>query len=429
MTAAHPDGGKPQAGEAPLRGYRVLAVEQFGAGPFGSLFLADLGADVVRIEDASTGGDVARYVPPGQLDGDSLYFETFNRGKRSLCLDLHNDAGREVFHRLVASSHAVYNNLRGDLPAKLGLTYEQLAQHNRAVVCVSLSAYGRTGSDASRPGYDALIQAEAGWAALTGDPSWPPVRSGLPLVDYSAGLVAAVGLLAALLRAQRTGVGGDVDTSLLDTALAMLGYGATWYLSAGIEAVRSPHSAHPSVVPFQFFATTDGYVAVACAKEKFFRALMEELGLPVESQFADVEARRMHKDELVQLLASHFSKAPTTEWLERLSGRVPIAPVRTPAAALDQAGRERPEMVASYPHPTLGSVRTVGSPLHFSNWCPDYRPGPHLDEHRADVLSEVGYGASSVAGLEAAGAFGRRSHLLRGKIAVTGDDAPPSLVP
>ena len=149
---------------APLEGVRIIAVEQFGAGPFGTLQLADLGAEVIRIEDPSTGGDVSRYVTPGQQGTDSLYYESFNRGKRSLLLDLKSDAGREVFQRLVASAHAVYSNLRGDVATQLGLTYEVLGRINPAIVCVALSAYGREGDRSSEPGYDPLIQAEAGWA-------------------------------------------------------------------------------------------------------------------------------------------------------------------------------------------------------------------------------------------------------------------------
>src|SRR3954469_24028164 len=163
----------------PLAGLRIIAVEQFGAGPFGTLLLADLGAEVIKIEDPAAGGDVGRNVPPGAERGSSLYFEAFNRGKRSIALDLTSAAGREVFSRLVATADAVYNNLRGDLPDRFGLTYAALGEINPAIVCVSLSAYGRNDARSAEPGYDALVQAEAGWASLTGEPTSPPARSGL----------------------------------------------------------------------------------------------------------------------------------------------------------------------------------------------------------------------------------------------------------
>ena len=219
--------------------------------------------------------------------------------------------GREVFSRLVATADAVYNNLRGDLPDKLGLTYAALSEINPAIVCVSLSAYGREDPRRAEPGYDALVQAEAGWASLTGEPSGPPARSGLPMADYAAGLVAACGLLAGIVDARRTGRGRDLDTSLFDTALAMLSYQATWWLSAGIETRRLPSSAHPSIVPFQFFATADGYIAIACAKEKFFQSLIQVIGmaeLAEDPRFGSFAARHQHRADLTRLLARAIAR-------------------------------------------------------------------------------------------------------------------------
>jgi crotonobetainyl-CoA:carnitine CoA-transferase CaiB-like acyl-CoA transferase len=399
----------PEAGHAPLTGLRIVAVEQFGAGPFGTLLLADLGAEVIKIEDPAAGGDVGRGVPPGAADGSSLYFEAFNRGKRSLALDLTNPAGREVFTRLVATADAVYNNLRGDLPDQLGLTYAALSEVNPAIVCVSLSAYGREGPRRSEPGYDALVQAEAGWASLTGEPGGPPARSGLPMADYAAGLAAACGLLAGIVDARRTGRGRDLDTSLFDTALAMLSYQATWWLSAGIETRRLPYSAHPSIVPFQFFATADGYIAVACAKEKFFQALIYAIEMPElaeEARFGSFTARHENRIELVELLTGRFRKRTTAEWLDRLRGRVPCAPVRELADALEVEGLERRGMLASYEHAQLGTVRSVGLPLRVSGFTPHYRASPALGADVADLLAELGFDDGEITRLVNAEAFG-----------------------
>jgi crotonobetainyl-CoA:carnitine CoA-transferase CaiB-like acyl-CoA transferase len=399
-------------GRAPLAGLRVIAVEQFGAGPFGTLMLADLGADVVKVEDPAAGGDVGRSVPPGANGGSSLYFEAFNRGKRSIALDLTNDAGREVFLRLVATADAVFNNLRGDLPERLGLTYAALRAVNPMIVCVSLSAYGRRGERRAEPGYDALVQAEAGWASLTGEPDAPPARSGLPLADYAAGLVAALGLLAGVLDARQTGVGRDLDTSLFDTALAMLSYQATWLLSAGIEAKRQPLSAHPSIVPFQFFATADGYIAIACAKEKFFRALVAALELPEladDPRFATFGARHEHREALLGRLSARFQEQSTADWLQRLRGHIPCAPVRDLAAALDPADLAARGMLAAYDHPRLGAVRSVGSPLRASDFIPTYAAAPDLAADTADLLDTLGYDKREIARLTRAGAFGRGS--------------------
>jgi crotonobetainyl-CoA:carnitine CoA-transferase CaiB-like acyl-CoA transferase len=397
----------PHAG--PLAGVRIIAVEQFGAGPYGTLLLADLGAEVIKIEDPASGGDIARYVPPGQLGTDSLYFEAVNRGKKSLCLDLTNAAGRSVFERLVATADAVYNNLRGDIPDRLGLTYEHLASINEAVVCVSLSAYGREGERRGHPGYDALIQAETGWAALTGDPDGPPVKSGLSVVDYSAGAVSALALMTGLFRAERTGKGGDLDTSLYETALSFLTYSATWFLTAGIPAERTAQSAHASMVPFQFFRTSDGYVAIACAKEKFFRALMAGLGLTVEDRFATFEARRDHRAELVALLQASLEQGTTEHWIGQFDGIVPIAPVRSLELALEDAARLAGGMFGSYEHPLLGTVRAVGTPIRVAGFQPSFEAAPPLDGDRLEILSSVGYSPAEIASLAGAGAFGPTS--------------------
>ncbi len=395
--------------EGPLHGVRIVAVEQFGAGPFGTLHLADLGAEIVRIEDPGTGGDVSRYVPPGHQGSESLYFDSFNRGKRSLVLDLKMDAGKEVFHRLVKSAHAVYANLRGDVVRGLGLTYEALSPINAAIVCCTLSAYGRDGVRSSEPGYDPLIQAEAGWAALTGEPGGPPVKSGLSVADYSAGLMAAIGMLAAIMEAQRTGRGRDVDVSLYDVALAFHNYRATWYLTAGVRGERTPNSSHPSIVPFQFFATSDGHLAVACAKEKFFRALAEGIDLDelaTDPRFTDFEARRLHRDELVKILEARLKEQPTDYWVKLLRGRVPIAPVRSMEAALDRAELEQRGMLATYAHAALGQVKTVGLPIKVSGFTPQYRPGPRLNGDSEALLLQAGYNGSEIEVLRKRGAFG-----------------------
>jgi crotonobetainyl-CoA:carnitine CoA-transferase CaiB-like acyl-CoA transferase len=392
--------------DGPLAGLRVIAVEQYGAGPYGTLYLSDMGAEVIKIEDPGTGGDISRYVPPGQQGTDSLFFETFNRGKKSIALDLKNVAGRQVFERLVARSQAIFTNLRGDLPERLALTYAQLAPINPALVCVSLSAYGRSGARSAYPGYDALIQAEAGWAALTGEPDGPPVKSGLSMVDYSAGLMAALALMIGVFQAQRTGRGGDADTNLYDAALALLTYPATWYLSRGIVTERLPLSAHPSMVPFQFFETADGYLAVACPKEKFFRALVRAIDVPLDERFSTYEARRQNRAALVELLTARLRERPTVEWVALLAGKVPVAPVRSMTSALDETELKEKGMYASYVHPTLGRVSMVGTPFKLEGYAPEYRAGPRMDADRLPILESLGYRADEMEALASAGAFG-----------------------
>lgn len=394
---------------APLAGLRIIAVEQFGAGPFGTLYLSDLGAEVVKIEDPSVGGDVSRHVPPSQPGGDSLYFEAFNRGKKSIALDLKNEAGREVFERLVASADAIFSNLRGDQPERLAITYRQVAHVNPRIVCVALTGYGRVGPGAELPGYDALVQAESGWAALTGDPDGPPTKSGLSLADYIGGLTAALGLLAGVLDARRTGVGRDLDTNLYDSALAMLSYPAVWYLTLGQRTPREPLSAHPTITPFQFFKTTDGYVAVACPKEKFYQALTAAIGaddLATDPRFVSFDSRREHRTELLAALNARFATATTAEWLARLRGVVPIAPVRQMEEALDRDELQLRGMIAQYEHPALGSVRSVGLPMVVGDYQPEYRRGPRLGENTTALAEQLGYSAAAIGALARRGAFG-----------------------
>jgi crotonobetainyl-CoA:carnitine CoA-transferase CaiB-like acyl-CoA transferase len=396
-------------GQAPLAGVRIVAVEQFGAGPFGTLNLADLGAEIIRLEDPASGGDVSRYVTPGQRGTDSLYFESFNRGKRSMLLDLKSPAGQEVLHELCRSAHAVYVNLRGDVVKGLGLIYDVLGRINPAIVCVTLSAYGRDGDRSTEPGYDPLIQAEAGWAALTGDPGGPPVKSGLSLADYAGGMMAALALMAAVFDAQRTGRGRDVDVSLYDTALALQNYRATWYLTAGVPGDRTADSAHPSIVPFQFFATADGHVAIACAKEKFFRALVQRVGLAAltsDPRFASFEERHQNREELLATLTERFRQQPTAYWVGLLRGHVPVAPVRTMEAALDREELAQRSMLVTYRHSELGDVTTVGLPIKMGEFTPEYRPGPALDGDRDAILAEAGYAPAHIKALRDRGAFG-----------------------
>lgn len=399
----------PDRADAPLAGVRIVAVEQYGAGPFGTLYLADLGAEIIKIEDPGTGGDVSRYIPPGQQGQDSLFYEAFNRNKRSVALDLKSPAGREVFELLVASADAVFSNLRGDQPERLGLTYAALSGVNPRIVCVALTGYGRTGADALLPGYDALIQAESGWASLTGGPDDPPTKSGLSLADYVCGLTAMIGLLAALHDAGRTGIGRDVDTNLYDSALAMLSYPATWYLSSGFVTGRLPLSAHPSVVPFQFFATADGHVAIACPKEKFFRALVREMGLPEladDARYASFAARGAHRSEVTAALEARFAELTTADWLAKLRGVVPVAPVRSLEQALDVTELQGREMLAEYEHQTFGTVRSIGLPMRLGGFTPEYLPGPMLGADTDPILADLGLDGDAVAALRERGAFG-----------------------
>jgi crotonobetainyl-CoA:carnitine CoA-transferase CaiB-like acyl-CoA transferase len=395
----------------PLAGVRVVSVEQYGAGPFGTLHLADLGADVIKIEDPSSGGDVSRYVPPFQESGDSLFFETFNRNKRSIALDLTTVAGRSVFERLVAGADAVYSNLRGDVPGRLRLQYDDLRSVNPRIVCVSLSGYGMTGRRMAEPAYDYILQGLAGWMSLTGEPDGPPAKSGLSLVDFCGGLVAGQALLAGVLAARRDGVGMDCDVSLFDTAIAMLTYPATWLLSRGLEPARRSHSAHPSLVPFQNFQTADGWLVVACPKEKFWTRLTDALGHPelgADERFRTFDDRRRNEAVLLPLLDAIFVEHPSAHWIEVLSAAgVPCGPVNGVSEALRDPQVADRGLIVETEHPVLGRVRQVASPVRVGEPRREHRRGPRLGEDGDTILRDVlGFEDDEIADLAAGGAFG-----------------------
>jgi crotonobetainyl-CoA:carnitine CoA-transferase CaiB-like acyl-CoA transferase len=234
----------------PLAGVRILAVEQYGAGPFGSMQLADMGAEVIKIENPAEGGDVSRSVGPYFLgDNDSHFFQAFNRNKRSITLNLRASEGQHVLRDLAATADAVLDNLRGDQSPRLGVSYAQLKSANPRIVCAHLSAYGREGARVSWPGYDYLMQAEAGYLSLTGEPDQTPARFGLSIVDMMAGVYAATALLGGIVSARATGVGRDVDVSLFDTALANLNYLAVWFLNGGHAQGREPRASVADAEP------------------------------------------------------------------------------------------------------------------------------------------------------------------------------------
>jgi crotonobetainyl-CoA:carnitine CoA-transferase CaiB-like acyl-CoA transferase len=395
----------------PLADITVLAIEQYGAGPFGSSHLADLGAEVIKIEDPSSGGDIGRYVPPYQHGEDSLFFESFNRNKRSLSLDLKHREGRRVFEDLVRVSDVVYSNLRGDVPPKIGITYEQLRDLNPAIVCCSLSGFGMTGPRMQDPGYDYVLQAVSGWMDITGEPDGPPTKSGLSLVDYSGGLVAAISILAGVHASRRDGVGMDCDVSLYDTAVSMLTYPAIWALNGDFEPSRTRHSAHPSLVPFQAFPVKDGWIVIACPKEKFWRRLataIDRADLAEDPRYATFADRRHHSVELVETLEESFLTRGTQEWLTVLrAAGVPCGPVNTVREALADEHTHSRGLVVETEHPYFGTVRQVRSPVNAGAEKPVPRRAPRRHEDAEELLlRRLGYGQSELDRLTASGAFG-----------------------
>jgi crotonobetainyl-CoA:carnitine CoA-transferase CaiB-like acyl-CoA transferase len=401
----------------PFADIRVVSVEQFGAGPWGTLQLADLGAEIVKIEDPSSRGDVGRYVPPFQEGEDSLFFETFNRGKKSVSLDLRHPLARGVLEDLVRVSDAVYSNLRGDQPRKLGLTYDQLKDVNPRIVCCSLSGFGMSGPRAAEGGYDYMMQGLAGWQSLTGEPGGPPTKSGLSLVDLSGGYASAIALLAGVWRARRDGVGCDCDVSLFETALHELMYIGPWAATHGYVPPRRPNSAHPTIVPFQNFEAADGWFVVGAAKQVFWERLCAVIGRPElneDPRFGTMAARNEHRDELTPILDEAFRARTADEWIEALvAAGVPASRVNTVEEALVDPQTIARDDIVEHDHPVLGRVRSIRTPLRLAaeGECLEREPerGPRRGEHTAEILETLcGYAPERVQELAAAGVFGER---------------------
>jgi crotonobetainyl-CoA:carnitine CoA-transferase CaiB-like acyl-CoA transferase len=353
----------------PLSGLTILSIEQYGAGPYGTMLLADLGADVIKIEAPSLGGDVSRSVGPYMLgEGDSQFFQTFSRGKKSMALEIKTSEGRALFETMVAKADGVANNLRGDQPAKMKLTYDGLKTINPKIVCAHLSAYGRDNDRAAWPGYDYLMQAEAGLMSMTGEPDGPPARCGLSVVDFHTGSQLAVGLLAGILGAARTGIGCDIDVALFDTALHQMSYPATWYLNEGVEVGRLPRGAHPSIAPSQLFKTQDGWIMLMCQTPKFWEVFCQTTGRIdwlTDPLFATLPARRENLAILTQVLDGHFMTNNTAFWIVQLGGHVPIAPIHDIGAALTSDHVRNIGMTDDVDHPDAkdGRLRMLASPI------------------------------------------------------------------
>jgi len=391
----------------PLAGLKVIAVEQYGAGPWGTLYLADLGAEVIKIENPAEGGDVGRSVGPHFFGpGDSHFFQTFNRNKKSVTLDLKAPAGREVLRDLARVSDALFDNLRGDLPAKLGTTYASVQDVNPRIVCAHLSAYGREGSRASWPGYDYLMQAEAGLMALTGEPDGPPCKFGVSIVDLVTGLTAAFALLAAVTGARATGVGRDIDVSLFDTAVHNLNYPGTWYLNAGVEQGREARSAHPSLTPSQLYRTRDGWIMIMCNKERFWQVLAREVGHPewiADERFCSFAARLANRAEVNRLLDEVLQEKTTAHWLAQFAGKVPAAPVNGVAGALDSGFVHERGGVREYRYPDGRSARLLNGPVRVPGTELPAQAAPVLGAHTDAVLRSLGYDDERIAALRARG--------------------------
>ncbi|GAA4613534.1 CaiB/BaiF CoA-transferase family protein [Actinoallomurus liliacearum] len=390
-----------------LAGVRVLELSRILSGPFAGMILADLGAEVIKVEDTRKGDDTRQWGPPFQGD-DATYFLSINRNKRSISVDLKTDKGREAVQRLADRADVVLENFRPGTAARLGFGYEELSARNPGLVYASISGFGQTGPYAERAGYDLIAQAMSGIMSVTGAADGPPVRMGTSAADLGAGMYAVIGILAALHARRFTGRGQHIDISLLDGQISWLTYVAGNHFATG-ETPRRYGSAHPSIVPYQALPTADGHLMVAIGNDGLWRRFATAVGrgdLAEDPRFATNADRVHHREELLGLLRAALSSRTSAAWAEALTeAGVPAGPINTVPEALDHPQVRARDMVVEVDHPGAGRLRMVGSPLKLSAHPPAVRSAPPgLGEHTDEVLAELGLGPDEIAAMREEGA-------------------------
>lgn len=383
-----------QGSGGPLAGVRVLDLTRILSGPFASMTLGDFGADVVKVERPVKGDDTRVWGPPF-VRGESAYFLSTNRNKRSIELDLASDAGRAIAYRLASRADVVVENFRPGTAERLGLGYERLRADNPGLVYCSISGFGQTGPYRSRAGFDAVVQAMSGMMALTGEPDGVPTRPGLPVADLTAAMWAAFAIAAALFERTRSGCGQHIDVSLLDGQVAWMTYPLAGFLATGEEPARLG-SAHATIVPYQPFATADGHVIIAAGNDKLWQGVCRVIGAPEladDPRFATNPDRVRGRAVLVPILEARLRTRPTAHWLAVLEAEgVPAAPILKVSEMAADPHLAARDMVIEMEHPRTGKVRTAGLPVRFSRTPGAVRrPPPHLGEHTDEILAEIGW--------------------------------------
>lgn len=394
----------------PLRGVRVLDLTRMLAGPYGTMLLADLGAEVLKVERPA-GGDDIRAVGPHFVHGESVYFLSVNRGKRSIALDLARPEGRDLLLRLAARCDVVVENFRAGVAERLGCDAATLMAANPRLIVCGITAFGRTGPDRDLPAFDLTLQARGGMMGLTGEPRGEPVRCGVPMGDLAGGLFSALAVSAALYERERTGVGRFIDLSLLDCQVGLLSYAAGNWLMAGDDMGRQG-SGHAHAIPYQRFATRDGHLVVAVFTDAFWPGFCRALSRPGwagDPRFATNAARRSNMAEVLSLIGQRLSEEGTGEWLSRLYAEgVPAGPVQRVSEVCSDPQVIARGMIASMEHPIAGTVRAAGDPMRAGEAVREgFRAAPALGADTDAALVELlGLRAAELAELRASGVVG-----------------------
>ena len=391
----------------PLAGVVVLDASRVLAGPYAAMWLGDLGAEVIKVERPDTGDQTRAWGPP-YTQGESAYYLSINRNKRSLTLNLKHPEGQEIFRRLVQRSDVLIENFRPGTLERYGLGLEALRRLNPRLIHCTITGYGLTGPWRDRPTYDLVLQAESGLMSITGEPDRPPVRVGVAVLDLAAGLMAVQGILAALWARERSGEGQHIEVSMLEAGVSLLTYMAQGYLLTG-ELPERLGSGHPNIVPYQAFPTQDGYLVVAVGSPEIWTRFCRALGRPdleTDPRFADNPSRVRHRHELEKLLIEIFRQRPTQEWVDLLQAHdVPVTPVNDLAAVFRLPPLVERDFLQKIQHPTLGSLPMLGVPVHFERTPAQIRRHPpRLGEHTEEILQELGYSPEDIRRLWEAGA-------------------------
>ena len=387
-----------------LSGIRVIDVTQVMAGPFCGMIMADMGANVIKVEPPL--GDSARRMA-GARGTESAAFNAVNRGKRGIVVDLKTKDGRDVVSRLAREADVLIENYRPGVMREFGLDYQTLRQSNAGLIYASISGYGQTGPSSAKGGFDLIAQGASGLMSITGEPGRPPVKCGVPLTDLGAALFALGGILAAIHYRTTTGLGQQVDTSLIEAGVALSVWEATEYFSG--RGVPQPlGSAHRMSAPYQAIRCADGYITLGAANDKLFGRLCALLGHSEWSQdpaFASDTARVRNREDLASRIEAVMASAPSSHWLTLLEGQeIPCGPINTYAEALEDAHIKARQMVVETEHPTLGRIRTLGTPLKLSETpLVPGRPAPLLGQHTNQVLAEAGWTAAEISLLRSSG--------------------------
>ena len=374
-----------------LSGVRILDLTRMLTGDYAAMLMGDLGAEVIKVETPGT-GDPLRQMPPHFLEGESAYFLSINRNKKSIVLDLKDADQKETFYKLVKKSDVVFDNFRPGILKKLGADYESLKKHNPKIICCSISSYGKTGPYKNQPGFDLVLQALSGSMSITGEEGHAPVRLGIPMGDLAGSMFAVFSIASALYQREQTGEGANIDISLLDSLVSMLTYVAQYYF-IGNQISKPIGSGHMSVVPYRAYEVKDGYIVIAVFVEKFWQILCDVVGesqLGTDERYNSTAQRLKNRDEVDKLLEEKFRTKTKEEWVKLLhEAGVPAAPVNRIDEVFKDPQVLARDMLVEIDHPKCGKYKMIGNPVKVEGVDDEFRPSPLLGEHTDEVLKRI----------------------------------------